>query len=98
MRPWNQQWFDDCEHWHKKLLGGRYRHWCNDWDGFPVDETTPEFDCCTCFHCKCGTLMKTVTLEGPLHIHDDIFECPKLRIWNFWKHDYWEHDFEGNRI
>lgn len=29
-------------------LTGKFRHWCPDWDGMPIDETMDEFDCCTC--------------------------------------------------
>lgn len=30
-------------------LTGKYKHYCLDWDGLPVDETCPEFECCTCY-------------------------------------------------
>lgn len=91
MRPWSQQWFYDCMHWRGEILRGRYRHWCPEWDELPVDETTGEFPC-PCFTCKCGTLMQPVRLgDGVLHMHDDAFECPKRRFWNYWKHDFWNH-------
>ena len=35
----------DCLHWRGRVLVGRYAHYCNDWDGLPVDETTPEWPC-----------------------------------------------------
>ncbi len=41
-------WIDDCMRWRGRVLTGRCGHWCYDWDGLPVDETTSEFDCCTC--------------------------------------------------
>lgn len=41
---------EDCMQWRGRILTGRYAHWCYDWDGLPVDETTAdEFDCCTCY-------------------------------------------------
>jgi hypothetical protein len=47
-RCWD--WIADCMHWRGTVLHGQFMHWCNDWDGLPVDETTPdEFDCCYCW-------------------------------------------------
>lgn len=43
------EWEEDCKRWRGKTLVGRYAHWCMEWDALPVDETTFEFDCCTCF-------------------------------------------------
>jgi hypothetical protein len=42
------RWVEDCMRWRGKVLDGKYAHWCYDWDGLPVDETTDEFECCTC--------------------------------------------------
>jgi hypothetical protein len=28
----------------------KYKHFCPDWDYAEIDETYPEFECCTCFH------------------------------------------------
>ena len=42
-------WRTDCLRWRGLLLVGRFAHWCWDWDGLPVDETTPEFQGCCCF-------------------------------------------------
>jgi hypothetical protein len=39
----------DSYQWRGKILTGTYRHYCYDWDGLPVDETTPEWDSCTCW-------------------------------------------------
>ncbi len=40
----------DCMKWRGRVLTGKFRHWCFDWDGLVVDETCgEEFDCCTCF-------------------------------------------------
>lgn len=45
----NKEWIEDCRKWHGRILTGEKRHWCFDWDGLPVDETTPdELDCCNC--------------------------------------------------
>jgi hypothetical protein len=35
-----------------------YRHFCPDWDYMEIDETSPEFACCTCFY-----LIETKTRE-----------------------------------
>jgi hypothetical protein len=39
-------WNKDCLYWRGKILTGEYSHYCNDWDGLPIDETTPEWPCC----------------------------------------------------
>lgn len=44
----NADWVADCIKWRGRVLRGAKRHWCFDWDGLPVDETTSEIDCCTC--------------------------------------------------
>lgn len=44
-----EDWKEDCLKWHKRVLTGEKSHWCYDWDGLPVDETTPEIDGCTCY-------------------------------------------------
>ena len=41
-------WEEDCLHYHGQVLTGRYKHWCADWDDLPIDDTCPEFECCTC--------------------------------------------------
>ena len=46
------EWEEDCLKWRGVVLTGKKAHWCLDWDGLPVDETTPEFECCTCFSDK----------------------------------------------
>jgi hypothetical protein len=38
-------WIADCRKWRGKVLTGTYRHWCQEWDGLPVDETTMEWPC-----------------------------------------------------
>lgn len=47
--PDNKEWVEDCMRYRGKILAGEKAHWCADWDGLPVDETTPEFECCGCF-------------------------------------------------
>lgn len=44
-----KQWEADCLRWRGKVLTGSHRHWCWDWDGLPVDDTTPEWAACTCY-------------------------------------------------
>lgn len=34
---------------YKRILTGKYLHYCNDWDFMILDETCPEFECCTCY-------------------------------------------------
>lgn len=29
-------------------LKGKLRHYCDDWDQMPIDETCPEMQCCHC--------------------------------------------------
>lgn len=36
-------------HWRKKVLTGKESHFCYDWDGLPVDESTDEIRTCHCF-------------------------------------------------
>lgn len=38
-------WIADCLRWRGKVLTGKFAHWCFDWDGLPIDETTPEWPC-----------------------------------------------------
>lgn len=42
------EWERDCKRWHGRILTGRYKHWCPDWDELPIDETCSEMECCTC--------------------------------------------------
>lgn len=41
----NPEWIADCKLSHGRVLLGKYAHWCVDWDGLPIDETTPEWPC-----------------------------------------------------
>jgi hypothetical protein len=45
----NTDFETDCLHWRNRLLTGKLAHWCGQWDDLPVDETTIEIECCTCF-------------------------------------------------
>ena len=43
-------WRDVCLREMGRVLDGKFAHYCNDWDGMPMDETMPEFaETCTCF-------------------------------------------------
>jgi hypothetical protein len=39
----------DCLKERGRILTGRGAHYCHDWDGLTVDETTREWSCCSCF-------------------------------------------------
>lgn len=40
----------DCIKERGRILTGKFRHYCWEWDGMTMDETCPEFwDTCTCF-------------------------------------------------
>lgn len=43
--PMSAAWIAACLHWRHRVLTGRQRHWCFEWDELPVDETTPEWPC-----------------------------------------------------
>lgn len=42
-------WEEECMRWRGRKLTGKFQHYCHDWDGLPVDETTEEFLACTCY-------------------------------------------------
>lgn len=42
------QWDDDCKHFHGKVLTGNKRHYCPEFDYLPIDETCSEFEFCSC--------------------------------------------------
>lgn len=44
-----QEWEEDCLRWYKRVLTGKYSHWCLEWDSLPIDETCHEFAVCRCF-------------------------------------------------
>lgn len=41
-------WNSECIKYHGRVLKGKKRHYCYDWDGMPIDETCKEFDVCCC--------------------------------------------------
>lgn len=43
------EWIEDCRKWRGRDLTGEFAHWCYDWDGLPVDETTAEWSACGCY-------------------------------------------------
>lgn len=43
---------EDCLHFWGKVLTGKYKHFCDEWDGLPIDETCTEFKYCLCFDDK----------------------------------------------
>jgi hypothetical protein len=45
-------WVQDCLKWRSRVLRGEKCHWCYDWDGLPVDETTDEWKTCACYSNK----------------------------------------------
>lgn len=40
-----EEWRADCLKWRGRVLDGKLSHWCVEWDGLPVDETTEEWAC-----------------------------------------------------
>lgn len=42
----SQQWKEDSLMWRGKVLGGPDAHWCNDWDGLPINAFDVEYSCC----------------------------------------------------
>jgi len=41
----SKEWERDCLRWRGAILTGKYGHWCDDYDGLPVDETSIEWPC-----------------------------------------------------
>ena len=39
----------DCMKTYGRVLTGKYKHYCAEWDYIPIDETFPEFEVCHCF-------------------------------------------------
>lgn len=42
-------WEDDCLRWRGLILTGKRAHWCDDFDGLPVDDTCWEASVCHCY-------------------------------------------------
>lgn len=38
----------DCMRYHGKVLTGKYRHYCKEWDFLPIDESCQEIEFCVC--------------------------------------------------
>ena len=38
----------DCLHFYGKMLEGKYKHYCPDFDYLPIDETCFEYQFCKC--------------------------------------------------
>ena len=57
MRTWHtdpkgwteEEWLEVSVRYNGRPLVGKYRHFCNDWDDLPIDETCEEFSGCTCW-------------------------------------------------
>ena len=41
----SESWVRDSYRWRGAWLHGRHGHWCDDWDGLPIDETSMEWPC-----------------------------------------------------
>jgi hypothetical protein len=44
----SEEWNKDSKRWRGAVLTGLHAHWCIDWDGLPIDETSIEYPC-VCF-------------------------------------------------
>ncbi len=44
-----RDWEQDCIYYWGKVLIGDGAHWCNEWDGLPIDETCVEYEACICW-------------------------------------------------
>lgn len=44
----SDEWKEMCMEERGKILTGAMSHWCHDWDGLTVDETTIEYEMCDC--------------------------------------------------
>ena len=44
-----RDWETECNRYHGKVLTGKRKHYCYEWDGMPIDETCEEFKVCCCF-------------------------------------------------
>lgn len=55
-----EQWLADCKKWRGRQLTGQFGHYCEEWDGLPVDETTPEWPC----SCDTGAATDGIAIIG----------------------------------
>jgi hypothetical protein len=71
----SQAWIDDCEKWRGRLLTGDYAHWCDDWDGLPIDETTPEWPCACADQLMCWKLCMDLWPVTPQPDLDSVWQA-----------------------
>lgn len=45
----HSEWDLECIVYHGRVLTGKHRHWCSDWDDLPIDETCDEWETCACY-------------------------------------------------
>lgn len=49
-RSWTEEeWLECCLRERGRPLTGKFRHFCDDWDDLPIDETCAEFSGCACY-------------------------------------------------
>lgn len=41
----SKEWNEDAIRWRGSIMTGLHAHWCVDWDGLPIDETSLEYPC-----------------------------------------------------
>jgi|SRR6185437_6398880 len=44
----SEQWKIECLKYFGRVLTGELAHWCDSWDGMPIDETVDEIQSCNC--------------------------------------------------
>ena len=70
------EWESECLHWRGQILRGKFKHYCGDYDGLPVDETCDEWPC-NCLIAPEKSRLSSFFLRG---IH---------RVWNFLRGLIW---------
>lgn len=70
-------WKEECLLWAGRVLTGKYKHYCPEWDGLPIDETCPEFSGCVCFSDEEATEMrkKDAAYQPYFGCHNCIEDC-----------------------
>lgn len=56
----SQQWITECRNYYGEVLTGWYAHWCNEWDGLPIDWKSSEFTCCSCYSSPLFKLLRAI--------------------------------------
>lgn len=46
--PWDASWEIVCMRYRGRVLRGKLAHYCDDWDGLPIEVGDEEMSCCTC--------------------------------------------------